>query len=256
MTDKKSHSLPLKFKVGGNAKLGDRVVSFSLPSGFTCPGAKECLSKANPDTGKITDGAFTRFRCFSATQESAFRNVRNARWHNFDILAKAKTQAKMAELLIDGLDGVITRKVEAVRVHVAGDFFSQVYFDAWMEAAQRYPDVRFYAYTKSLQFWIPRLGLIPKNFSLIASAGGKQDKLIEKFKLPHAVVVFHPEEAAKLGLEVDHDDRMAMAGKTFALLVHGTQPAGSSAAAALKRMDSEKIVYSYSRESKPEAAHV
>ena len=30
--------------------------TFSLPSGYSCPGASECLSKADKDTGKITDG--------------------------------------------------------------------------------------------------------------------------------------------------------------------------------------------------------
>lgn len=240
----------LKFKVGGNQKLGSAVVTFSLPSGFTCPGAKDCLSKANADTGKITDGPGIKFRCFSATQEAAFRNVRNLRWHNFDLLTKAKDQASMLALIIDGLDRTVTRSVKAVRVHVAGDFFNQVYFDAWMEAATKYPDLKFYAYTKSLPLWIARLGLIPKNFSLIASQGGKQDKLIAQFNLPKAVVVLHPEEAAALSLQIDHDDSLAMAGETFALLVHGTQPAGSKASEALKRMDRENVVYSYSRPSR------
>lgn len=237
----------LKFKAGGNQKLGETIVTFSIPSGYTCPGAKACLSKAHADTGKITDGPQIQFRCFSATQESAFRNVRNLRWHNYDLLTKEKDQGKLVAMLSDGLDRVVTRKIVAVRVHVAGDFFSQLYFDAWMEVATKYPELKFYAYTKSLPYWVARLGLIPKNFSLIASEGGKHDKLIATYKLPKAVVVFHPAEAEALNLAIDHDDQLAIAGKTFALLLHGTQPAGSTAAQALRKMDADNVVYSYSR---------
>ena len=45
-----------------------------------------------------------------------------------------------------------------VRVHDSGDFFSQEYFDAWLEVARGRPRTRFYAYTKSLPFWVARLG--------------------------------------------------------------------------------------------------
>ena len=45
----------LRFQFG-NAKLSKLVAHVSLPSGFTCPGAKECLTYANRETRKITDG--------------------------------------------------------------------------------------------------------------------------------------------------------------------------------------------------------
>jgi hypothetical protein len=47
-------------------------------------------------------------------------------------------------------------------------------------------------------------------------------------------VVFSYEEAAALGFEIDHNDSHAMkAGPSFALLIHGSQPAGSDAAKAI-----------------------
>jgi hypothetical protein len=203
------------------------------------------LSKADPDTGKITDGARTEFRCFSASNEAVFSNVRNARWHNYQALLTAKTAKAMSALLIDGLADTVTRKTKAVRIHVSGDFFNQDYFDAWLLAAQNFPDTKFYAYTKSLNLWVARLNMLPPNFTLIASFGGRHDQLIAKFSLPSAVVVYHPEEAEALGLQIDHDDSHAQAGRTFALLVHGTQPKGSKASEALKRMDLEGVTYSY-----------
>ena len=236
----------LKFS-SDNQKLGEKVLTFSIPAGFSCPGALQCLSKADPDVGTITDGPKTEFRCFSATLEAAFKNVRAARWHNFKLLTEAKSTEAMTRLIIDGLGEHVTRSTKAVRIHVAGDFFNQDYFDAWLNAARDFSGTKFYAYTKSLPFWVARLKMLPENLALVASRGGKHDALIDKFKLPSAVVVFHPEEAEAKGLEIDHNDTLAMQGKTFALLIHGTGPAGSKHAAALKRMDAEGITYSYSR---------
>ena len=51
---------------------GKKVYSFDLLSGFSCPFAKECLSKAVENReGKrtIKEGPDTEFRCFSACQE-------------------------------------------------------------------------------------------------------------------------------------------------------------------------------------------
>lgn len=234
----------LKFSTNGNAKLPAGIATFSLPSGFSCPGAKACLARADRDTGKLIDGKDQEFRCFSAVAESVWGTVRAARWHNLELLKKARTKEAMFKLLAEACPRFTTH----VRVHVAGDFFSQNYFDAWMLTASAIPDVRFYAYTKSLQFWVARLGAIPKNFTLIASRGGEHDALIDRHELPSAVVVQHPEEAAALGLTIDHDDSLARAGtQKFALLLHGMQKAGSKASASLARMRSEGVQFSYSR---------
>ena len=52
-------------------KLRLKLKTFSLPSGWTCPGAKDCHSRADRDTGKIKDGKHTEFRCFQASAEAA-----------------------------------------------------------------------------------------------------------------------------------------------------------------------------------------
>jgi hypothetical protein len=49
-----------------------------------------------------------------------------------------------------------------------------------------------------------------------------------------AYVVNTEEEAEELGLEIDHDDSHCFGDKSFALLVHGTQPKGSIAGAAIR----------------------
>lgn len=215
-----------------------KVYSFDLLSGVFCPMAMLCRSRArvNEETGKrtIEDGPKTQFRCFSASQEVLFTNVYNNRKRNGDAMLDCKSSFEMADKLIE----VLPKDAAVVRIHVAGDMFNNMYFRAWMLVACRRPDVLFYAYTKSLQFWINNMANIPANLVLTASRGGTQDSAIAEYGLREAVVVYSEEEAAEKGLEIDNDDSHAAdparRNQSFALLIHGVQPKGSEAAAALK----------------------
>ena len=124
-------------------------------------------------------------------------------------------------------------------------FFSQRYFDAWLEVARQRFKTAFYFYTKSLRYWLTRLedvgdGHTPAtvpNFVPTASWGGRDDHLIEAHSLRSARVVYSKEEAESLGLEIDHDDSHAMRhGPDFVLLIHGPQPAGSEASKAISAL--------------------
>lgn len=221
----------------GNAKLGKSIHTFSLPAGWSCPGANECKSKVVIVDGKrkVEDGPDCKFRCFAASSEVVYTKTYEARQHNFEAL-KGLTGYEMTRLIQDSLP----KRAKYVRLHVSGDFFSQAYFDAWIEVARCHPNILFYAYTKSLNYWVARfslINLIPANFVLTASVGGRYDSLISTYNLRSARVVFSEEEAAKLGLPIDHDDSHAMKPKgNFALLLHGTQPKNSEAAAAKKAL--------------------
>ena len=228
-----------------------KIYSLDLLSGYSCPSAKKCLSKAVvQDNGKrkIKDGKDTEFRCFSASQEVQYTNVYNSRKHNFDLLRK-KNHAEMVSLI----NGSLPENAGIVRIHVAGDFFSLPYMHAWYEVAMLNPSVLFYAYTKSLRFWVGGINELPilHNFVLTASYGGTHDHMINEFNLRSAKVVFSEAEAAELGLEIDHDDSHAakptLRDDSFALLVHGTQPKGSAASVALKELKGQG---SYSRRKK------
>ena len=87
----------------------------------------------------------------------------------------------------------------------------------------------------SIKFWIAMRDVIPSNMHLTASEGGKFDHLIAEHGLKTSKVVFSIEEAAVLGLAIDHDDSHAAVGEdSFALLIHGQQRKGSKAAEAMK----------------------
>lgn len=229
----------------GNAKLDKTIHTFSLPSGFSCPQADKCKSTADPKTGKIKDGPNTEFRCFSASQESLYPSVRKARWHNFNLLRKAKNIEFIKKLILRSLP----KKATKIRLHVAGDFFSQDYFDSWLSVAKEKSNILFYAYTKSLPYWTARKDDIPPNFILTASEGGRTDDLIKKENLRYAKVVFSKKEAKRLKLPIDKDDSHAYnKGPSFSLLLHGVQPLGTPAAKALSILKSSGI-NGYSRKT-------
>lgn len=228
-----------KLKFGkGNAKLSKDIYTFSLPAGHSCPFAFECKASADRSTGKIKDGKDQVFRCFAASQEALYPTARSSRWHNYDLLRNLKTVDKMSTLIVDSLPA----KANTIRVHVSGDFFSQIYFDAWMAVARIFPKKKFYAYTKSIPYWLERRDTIPENFNLTSSKGGRTDVLIDLNKLKYAEVVFTEDQAKELNLELDHDDSHAYNGKkSFGLLIHGTQKKGSKAAVALSQLKKKGI---------------
>lgn len=189
-----------------------KALSWSIPSGHTCPGADACLASADRDTGRITNGPRQQFKCYSAELER-FPSVRSRYWANLDAVRGKSPEEVFAVL------ECLPRKAHLVRIHTAGDFFSQAYLDGWLQFVRSRPGTHFYAFTKSLPLWVRRLGEIPPNLVLQASYGGKWDGLIAEHGLKYARVVFSTEEAQALGLPIDTDDRLAAYGtQSFALL--------------------------------------
>ena len=225
---------------------GQKVYSLDLLSGWSCPFAKNCLSKVH-ETGNLTksgnpqvklqDGPETEFRCFSASQEALLPNVYKRRKHNFDTLRGLHLNDMIHRLNQDK-----PKDLGILRFHVGGDFFNSDYFFAAINVAMMNPDKLFYAYTKSLRYWLKYRGYTEQinNFVLTASRGGRDDSLIESEMLRESVVVFSEAEAAEKGLEIDHDNSHAAVPSwrcnDFALLVHGVQPAGSEAGKAVSAL--------------------
>lgn len=222
-----------------------KIYSFDLLSGHSCPFADKCLSKAiqTPEGRRIQDGPNTEFRCYSASQEVLFTNVYNSRRENFDAL-RGKSKQEMFSIL----ESALPKNAGIVRLHSSGEFFSQDYFDAWLALAICNPDILFYAYTKSLPYWVNRISMIPDNLVLTASYGGRRDNLISEYELRSVKVINHPSEAD--GLEIDHTDehacRPSLKNQDFCLILHGIQPANTAASAGIKRMKLEGVEFSYS----------
>lgn len=149
----------------GNAKLtktsGEiyRVLGYGIPAdynfngGNTCPGASAC-----------------RGVCYAKQGRYIMSSVQNARLHNLNAFLESPTA------FIAGAIADLTRFVKrynVVRIHDSGDFFSQSYLDAWKTIAASFPNVIFYAYTKSL--FLDISAGKPQNLRIVQSLGGKYD---------------------------------------------------------------------------------
>jgi hypothetical protein len=179
------------------------VYEWNLPTGSTCPFALECKVTVDRTTGKF-DVKKGQYRCYAASPER-FPAVREHRWRNF-------------ELVKNGGIPKIPKDCKAIRIHAAGDFFNQAYFDMWIDLANANPDIEIWAYTKSLQYWVNRIDNIPKNLTLTASYGGRQDDLIEKHGLKN-VMVYASQELVPADRPVDNNDDWARKPNvSFALL--------------------------------------
>ena len=246
-------SLKITFE---NAKLKG-IWHYSLPSGYTCPGAKCCKTFADRETGKITDAQTPvdgmSFRCYAAMDEGRLPNVRKPRWENFDLLKSLKTTAQKVKLIVKSIKETGLIRGGTLRVHIGGDYYSQSYFDAWMKASSFFPNIVFYSYTKSLKFllsYVKKNGGLPDNFVFTCSRGGKYDNLIPSTMTKSARVFFSQEEAKALDLDIDYTDDFAISGKDdFALVIHGSQPAGTSASKALQVLK-KKGFTGYGKKSK------
>lgn len=224
------------------AKLGlkGKGYTFALPSGWTCPGALTCLSRSDRVDGTISDGPETTVRCYQASLEAVYQDLRDNSWVNFDLLIAAGRSGgapAMAELIL----ACLPADLAVLRIHTGGDLWSLAYLEAWLIVARARPKVVFYAYTKNFDI-LPERSSLPDNLSIVASEGSK-------FPLSMAVdkgyavasIVLSQAEADERGLVIDHTDEHAIAADhNFALLIHGTQPAGTPAAAAWAAIKRER----------------
>lgn len=213
----------------GNSKLSKDTLIFNLPAGKTCPGADKCLSTAVADQNgkrRIVDGPNTEFRCFAASSEVQYDGVYLNRKNNLDAIIDALAEGNCADLINSELQNALTRKITKIRIHESGDFFNAAYLQAWIMVAQNNPNLKFYCYSKNLPLFLNLT--LPDNFYLTASYGGKFDHLIDEgFFTRYAKVFMTADHAIAAGYKIDVRDRSCFEDGPFALLVHGTQPAGS-----------------------------
>jgi hypothetical protein len=237
----------LSFSLGRNngklrkleEKINKKIYVLNLLAGHTCIAADKCLAKAVEvdDTVKIWNGPNQEFRCYAASISVAFPTVYISQRRNTEILRSKKTKKEIFALL----DASLPKDAEVVRIHSSGDFYSLVYFDAWLDIARKHSKIIFYAYTKSLSFWVRRINDIPKNMILTASWGGKLDNLIDKHSLRSARVIYSEQEAKDLKLDIDYNDFSAYnpkkRNKSFGLMIHGIQSPSTLGGTAMRQLN-------------------
>ena len=172
-------------KIKKTAKLnGVRLYEFNLPALITCPFADSCKVFCYADKGSYKYKVVVEKYAFNlelTKQPEAFQ------------------EAIQAEL--------IKKRVEYVRIHSSGDFYSLKYLKIWVNIALNNPEVIFYGYTKSVPLF-NSLDL-PSNFIFCYSTGGKKDNLI-KPGAKKAVIFNSLEELQKAGYTNCSVNDMAM----------------------------------------------
>lgn len=210
-----TNPMNLKWTIG-NEKLtkangkGYRILGYGIPADFdfdggnTCPGASAC-----------------RGVCYAKQGRYIMAGVKNARLHNLSFFLRNGRAAFVMAAQMD-LSRLTKKTYNVVRVHDSGDFFSQEYLDAWKSIASVFPNVIFYAYTKSLHLDIESGR--PENLRIVQSLGGKHDSKVN-LSLSHARI-FASDAARERAEYVDGNvnDLPAIEGaKCIGLVYHGVK---------------------------------
>lgn len=143
----------------------------------TCPNAGACATV-----------------CYARNGTYNFSNVKGRHVKNLEYILE-DPQGWFAQML----EEVSKPKMRGkhVRIHDAGDFFSEDYLRMWLKLATLVPEVTFYCYTKEVSMFKRVLAEgCPGNFKYLFSMGGKEDHLIDKENDRHAEVF--PDDAAIL----------------------------------------------------------
>lgn len=146
-------------------------------------------------------GACASF-CYARNGTYNFKNVKSRHLWNLELtlfLPKEFKERMIAECQKPKM------KERFVRIHDAGDFYSEEYLNNWLEIIKACPDVTFYAYTKEVSMFKRVIEKnCPKNFKYLYSMGGKEDNLIDLEKDRHAEVF--PDDAAILDAGYGNQD--------------------------------------------------
>jgi len=131
-----------------------RLYEFNLPAISSCPWAKDCIKYCYADKGRYL-----------------FSNVQNKYKYNYELTKN--TIEFTAQIQIE----LKKKRVEYVRIHSSGDFYSMKYLKTWIEIAKNNPNIIFYGYTKSVPLF--QSANIPQNMIFCFSTGGKMDSRIK-----------------------------------------------------------------------------
>jgi len=181
-----------------------KIFNFSIPAyktkggKITCPFAKECVKYCYAQKGN-----YTRFPKIGELMEKKYELSKT---ENFINLMNEEIQNK---------------KAKYIRIHDSGDFYSIKYLNKWVQIAKDNKGVIFYAYTKSIKFFINGL-LLPKNLKIIFSEGSKTDNLINVNKHRHARIFKTSEALINAGyIDASNNDLKAItSNKKVGLVYH------------------------------------
>lgn len=204
-------------KMKKSSQNGMTVVNWTIPAFQSKTGFKTC-----PNAGLCSVG------CYARSGTYRFSNVAAAHEKKLEL----SQSDNFAQLMIEEIDSWLKKRNVThlkVRIHDAGDFYSIVYALKWFKIMSHYEKndrVSFYAYTKQVEMFKKDLRMIPTNFRLIFSYGGKQDAMIQNETDFHSRVFETIDELLNAGyVDGTIDDMVAAIGNCnkIGLVYHGAK---------------------------------
>lgn len=188
---------------------GKKTYNWGIPAYRAANGFKTC-----PNAAACAKG------CYATMGAYIFSNVAK--------VFESRLTLALSNEFVDTIDAEIKRrKVERLRIHDSGDFFDWGYLDKWLEIMKKNPNTEFYAYTKMISMFrrYSDGGMIPKNFIIIYSYGGTEDKLINRAVDRHSWVFPSVEALQAEGYADAHvDDSVAVGPNArIGLVYHGVK---------------------------------
>jgi len=210
---KKTTKAPIYNWLTQNSKIkkmtGPKTFNWGIPAYQSASGFKTCPNAAACAVG-----------CYARGGAYAFSNVAAV----FEKRLKLARSPKFTRIISEEIK---RRGVERLRIHDSGDFFSAEYLERWLVIIRANPSVQFYAYTKAVSMLkeYQADGLIPANFTVIFSFGGKEDKLINRAIDRHSWVFSSEEAAVAAGYALANvDDSVALGvNPRVGLVYHGAK---------------------------------
>ena len=192
------------------------VYNFGLPAYESASGLKTC-----PAAGACAKGCYAKQGAYVWTPVAAAYEWR------LEQTLKSNFSDIMSEAVAVKLKSALrTNKTLVLRIHDSGDFYSLDYVHKWLKVMLKFPQVKFYAYTKQVKLFnsLKKMGIMPDNFTIIYSEGGIFDKLIDNSSDRHSRVFESVEVLTAAGYADAHkDDLVAALGKSnkIGLVYHG-----------------------------------
>lgn len=184
---------PAKLLTQNSELKPDGIFNWTLPAfGITLSSGKTMNVCPNA-------GACASF-CYARSGTYNFSNVKRRHLQNLEYILEDPDgwfNQMLAEVQKPKMQG------KHIRIHDAGDFFSEDYLHLWMKIAELTPDVTFYCYTKEVTLF-KKQAEFPANFKYLFSMGGKEDHLIDLENDRHAEVF--KDEAAILDAGYGNQD--------------------------------------------------
>ena len=172
---KRSNDRKVANLVTKNGKQAAIANTFGLPAGkaFSCPGATSVCESV----------------CYAGKLEKLFKGVKANLLHNWDLLKDADqlTMETLLNEMINDFKADCVKKDAPMlfRIHWDGDFFNDIYTNAWKNVITNNPAIQFWVYTR-----VKNAALILKdvsNLSLYFSADSENVKTAVDLKINSGV---------------------------------------------------------------------